>query len=1079
MARDLKLQVVLDAVNRATRPLKKITEGSEGTAKALRESREQLKTLERAQKDMRGFRDLKRQSDKTSRALGEQQQEIHDLTRQMNNAEGATVDLTRKRAAAIRQAKKLKDRYRDEQRQLHELRGSMTRVEGVTGSYSDQQRQLAERIRQANQQIQEQKQRLSEAARQQRRAADAANRYQRATGRASSMAGTGAAGIATGGAALYGGARMLAPGVDWGTQMSAVQAVGRFADDDPRLKALKQQSRDLGGSTAFSANEVGAGQEFLLRAGMSAKAIQSSMRDVLDLAIANNTELGRTADIASNIAGTFKIDLEQEGAMTRVADVLSATASRANVDLEKLGETVKYLGGADDLNLTLEQATTMAGLLGNVGIQGSQAGTTLRAMMNRLTEPTAEAAGVIDSLGIKVADAQGNMRAMPEILRDINDATREMGNVERKAALQKIFGAEAGSGLAELVSQMSTGKLDALLTEIQNATGENARMARTMEDNIGGDLKALNSAWQEVGITLTDTNEGPLRDLVQNITAITRAVGDWMKANPELTGQLATATVSIAALIAVGGALTLSLASVLGPVAAVRYGMTLLNIRAHGAGKGIKRLAGRFLPSLGAASETTTGKASRLRGAWLGVGRAWRKADPRRTTGAIKRLGKGVAALLGRLGETTRSVRSLSRSGFASLTATLGDATRAARHYVAVNGLLGTGMNLTRASLKGLWKLLAGGFTGALSGAAGALRLVGQSLLFVGRSALLNPIGLVITAIAGAALAIYKYWEPIKAFFAGFWQGLREGLAPIVTTLEPAFTALGAALSPLKPIWDGIVTVLGTAWDWVTKLLAPVESTSESLEGATSAGRRFGEALAGIINFIPNAIADFTEFGVNIVAGITTGISSAIGGLRDAIVNLATGAMSWFKDVLGINSPSRVFAEFGGNLIEGLINGLDEKWQLLKDKISNVAEGVVGWFKDKLGINSPSRVFAELGGHTMDGYQLGLQRREARPLRQLSEFGNRLKRAGAGLAIGTAASLPAEADMPIDNRPPLQATGGGDVHITIEGGINVHAAPGMDEQALARMVNAEVRRAIADAGHEAAARRRSSFHDID
>ncbi len=202
MARDLKLQVVLDAVDRVTRPLKKITQGSGKTAEALKVSREQLKTLERAQKDLRGFRELKEQSEKTSTALDEQQREIRELSRQMRSAEGDTQALGRKRAQAIRQAKKLKDRYRNEQRQLHELRGSMTRVEGVTGSYSDQQRQLAQKIREANGQLERQKDQLSAIARQQRVAADAARRYQRAAGRGNAMRGTGAAGAAAGGVAL-------------------------------------------------------------------------------------------------------------------------------------------------------------------------------------------------------------------------------------------------------------------------------------------------------------------------------------------------------------------------------------------------------------------------------------------------------------------------------------------------------------------------------------------------------------------------------------------------------------------------------------------------------------------------------------------------------------------------------------------------------------------------------------------------------------------------------------------------------------------------------------------------------------
>ncbi|EWH02054.1 phage tail tape measure protein, partial [Halomonas sp. BC04] len=340
----------------------------------------------------------------------------------------------------------------------------------------------------------------------------------------------------------------------------------------------RAQSRELGGTTAFSATEVGSGQEFLLRAGMSAESIQASMRDVLDLALANNTELGRAADIASNIGGAFKIDFEQEGAMARVADILSGTASRANVNLEMLGDTMKYLGGAEDLELTMEQAAAMAGMLGNIGIQGSQAGTTMRAMMNRLTNPAKKGAAAIADIGLQVADANGNMRAMPDILRDISAATQDLGNVERKAILQNIFGAEAGSGMAELVNSMADGQLDEIIQALGENYGENARMAATMADNIGGDLKNLRSAWEEVGISIADTNNGPLRDLVQTVTAITRRVGDWIKANPELTGTIAKVAGALILITTAGGALTMMLASILGPIAMVRYALTLLSL---------------------------------------------------------------------------------------------------------------------------------------------------------------------------------------------------------------------------------------------------------------------------------------------------------------------------------------------------------------------------------------------------------------------------------------------------------------------------------------------------------------------
>ncbi|SPJ33439.1 phage tail tape measure protein [Kushneria phyllosphaerae] len=591
MARDLKLQVILDAVDKATGPLKKITQGSGKTAEALKASRDQLRQLERQQKDLSSFRKLKSATRDNSEALAQAQERMRNLRSELKATKAPTEQFQQKFLKAQHEVERLNSTLGDQRRRLGELRTSLRAGGTSTDNLSGSEKRLVGQIRQANEALETQKRRMNEVTQAQKKAQQAADRYQRGLGRANTMRSAGFTGLATGGAALYGGARLLAPGIGWGEQMSTVQAVGRFSADDERFEALKQQSRDLGGSTAFSSGEVGSGQEFLLRAGMSAEAIQSSMRDVLNLALANNTELGRTADIASNIAGGFKIDVEAAGGMQRVADVLSGTASRANVDLEMLGETMKYLGAGSDLGLTLEEAGAMAGLLGNIGIQGSQAGTTMRAMMDRLTKPTAAASAVMDDLGLKVADAEGNMRAMPDILRDINAATADMGNVERKAALQELFGAEAGSGMAELVNQMSSGQLDKLIDNLSKSYGENAEMASVMADNIGGDLKNLRSAWEEVGISITDTNDGALRDLIQSITDITRAVGNWIKENPKLAGTIAK--------VAAGGAFTIMLASMLGPIVTVRLGLNMLGIKTGGFGGKVYSLTSKILPALG------------------------------------------------------------------------------------------------------------------------------------------------------------------------------------------------------------------------------------------------------------------------------------------------------------------------------------------------------------------------------------------------------------------------------------------------------------------------------------------------
>nr|WP_284041443.1 phage tail tape measure protein [Halomonas olivaria] len=570
--------------------------------------------------------------------------------------------------------------------------------------------------------------------------------------------------MASGGAALYAGARLMAPGVAWAEQMSTLQAVGRFTAEDERYQALRQQSRDLGGSTAFSASEVGSGQEFLLRAGMSSEAIRASMRDVLDLALANNTELGRAADIASNIAGTFKVDMEADGAMARVADILSGTASRANVNLEMLGETMKYLGGAEDLKLTMEQAAAMSGMLGNIGIQGSQSGTTMRTMMNRLTNPAAKGAAAIENIGLQVADATGNMRAMPEILRDISQATADLGNVERKAIMQDIFGVEAGSGMAELVDAMGGGQLDAIINALGDNMGENARMAKTMADNIGGDLKGLRSAWEEVGISITDTNNGPLRDLIQNVTAITRGVGRWINENPRLAGTITRVAAILAVLVTAGGMLTLMLASILGPIAMVRFGMAMVGPQILMAGKAML---------------------------WLG----------------------------------------------------------------------------------------------------GVFRTV--SMFF-----LANPIGIAIAAIAAAAYLIYRYWEPIKAFFQGLWQQVKEAFDNGISGVAQ----LLMNWSPLGLLYQGITSAL----------------TALGVEIPTQ----------------------FRSLGSAMVDGLIGGLTGKLGELRDRVTGMAGNVRGWFANVLDINSPSRVFTQLGGYTVDGLNKGLDAQRNEPARRIQDIARRV-------------------------------------------------------------------------------------------------------------------------------------------
>ncbi|MEY0830366.1 phage tail tape measure protein, partial [Providencia rettgeri] len=211
-------------------------------------------------------------------------------------------------------------------------------------------------------------------------------------------------------------------------------------------------------------------------------------------------DLATTADIGSNILTGFKLNSNE---MNRVSDALVATFTRSNVNLTMLGDTMKYVAPvASGLGVDLETAAVAAGKLGDAGIQGSMAGTGLRSILGRLAEPPKMAGEALDKLKIKTRDAKGNLRQFTDILAELDKKTKKMGTAERAGLFKHIAGEEAFSALSVLVDQAGSGQLQAMIAEIKAAKGEAEKVAKTMTDNLDGDLKNLTSAYEDVGIQI-------------------------------------------------------------------------------------------------------------------------------------------------------------------------------------------------------------------------------------------------------------------------------------------------------------------------------------------------------------------------------------------------------------------------------------------------------------------------------------------------------------------------------------------------------------------------------------------------
>ncbi|MEY0027229.1 phage tail tape measure protein [Providencia rettgeri] len=694
--RNLNIKVSLSAANKLSSPVSAAQRSAAGLATQIKATHASIRNL---QSQSKTFERLSNSVNKNSQAYETDKNKVKALRDQYP----PLTQQTEEQKKALAAARLERDRYGrtldKEKQKLNTVTATLYR-HGISARQSgDATAQVTRRTEIYNRQLDEQRRRLNAVTR-------AQGQYAKSKELRNKLATGGAIATAGGAGALYAGARITAPGRDFDEGMSTVQALTRLDKNSPQLAMLRQQARELGASTAYTSTDVAAGQKFLAMAGFTPDAIKAALGGVLNMGLAGDMDLGEASDIGSNVLTQFQLKAED---MNRVSDVLTATFTRSNTDLRQLGETMTYAGPiAAQLGVSLESMAAMAGTMADNGIRGSMAGTSLRAGLSRMVAPVGKGQAALDKLGVSVKDASGKLRDADEILKDVGKSMRKFDQASQIRMKKDIFGEEAMVGMGAVIDAVMNGRYDALKTANMGAEGEADKNAKVKIDNLKGDLKQLQSAWEDLGIEIQENVDSPLRRVTQSLTGFIGKVGQWMKEHPKTTQALAVGAIAIATLVTALGALALAAAAVIVPFAAMRLSLFML-------------------------------------------------------TGA---------------------------QGF--------------------GGLMVAGSNAV--------KLIGGGF-----------------------SLLLSPVGLFVAAIVAAGVLIYQYWEPIKAFFGGFWDGFTSALAPIGA-------AFSATFAPFAPIFDGISNAVSKVWNWFKELLSPVQLSTEQLKSCTEAGQVFGEVVGKAIS---------------------------------------------------------------------------------------------------------------------------------------------------------------------------------------------------------------------------------------
>lgn len=704
----------------------------------------------------------------------------------------------------------------------------------------------------------------------------------------------------------FGGAMALGLGMavkttaDFESAMSRVGALSGATGK--QLNSLTQTAEHLGATTAFTATQAAEGMQFLAMAGYKTNDIIAAMPGLLATAAAGQTDLATTADITSNILSGFGLQAEETA---RVADVLTKAFTNSNTDLEMLGYTMKYVAPiAHASGQSLESVAAAAGLLGNAGIQGTQAGTSLRRMLTRLAGPPKAAREELHDLGVTVEDAKGNMKPLAQIIGELAEATKDMGEADRLAAISRISGVEASSAMLALMDA-GQGKIEAFTKELENSGGTAEEIAKKQLDNLKGQLIILKSALEGAAIAIG--------------TALLPALKLIVKAIQFLVDTFNSLPQPVKSAIAIFGAMATVLALVTGPLL-ILVGMLPGIITGFGLIAEFGSLiAPALLPIVGVTAAVIAGLTALGAAIYL----TYKHFD------TIKKKASEFATIAGQ--KVTPVLKTIS-SLFKGIAETLtGDFTQGsiALHNLlpqSVANVIVKGLASIRSGFEDVKKAITDAFNGDFSGLAQFIpNIIGMLLggipgLIVAGSKFLPAIAQGIEQNMPTILE--KATEIVNSLVNGVTTNLprilQAGLEMITGLLEGFTQALPDIVEKVTQVVDTIIQTITTMIPVI--LAAGVMILTSLIEGIVSALPTIIEAattvLTTLINTVVTLLPMIIEAGIQILTSLISGLIQALPMLVEATIQLITMLIQTIIQ----NLPTII--EAGIQILISLINGI-------------------------------------------------------------------------------------------------------------------------------------------------------------
>lgn len=750
--------------------------------------------------------------------------------------------------------------------------------------------------------------------------------------------------------------------------ISGIGAVSGASAD--QMEKIRAKALQLGNDTAFGASEAADAMAELAKAGISVDDIMGGAADAtVALAAAGDIELPKAATIASNAMNQFGLSAKE---LPKVADLIAGAANASAISVDDFGQSLAQVGAVANLTgFSFKDTAGAIALLGNAGIKGSDAGTSLKTMFINLVPQTKQQIQMFDDLGLsqfntaramdalrkngikpvgkdmsslnkqlvalsvkqsgsavgtakqtkayaqlaastgvmanQFFDATGKIKPMDQVFGILQNAIKNQTKEQKILTLQTIFGTDALRASA-IAAELGKGGFDKMAAAMGKISAEDVAAKRL--DNLSGDIEKLKGTAETLAISI-----GTI--LIPMLRSVADTVNGWIAAFNRLDPS--TQKTIVAVLLWTAGIL-LAISAVIKIISMISAFISI------------------------------------VKSAYLAV----------QTLTAIIRLNGAMALLMAKGG--LAAAASWVRATAASIAARVqilahAVAMRASAVATAVWTAVTTVMSLTNLRAAASWVIsTVAAIAHRAAMIAGAVvtwvMVAAQTALNVVMS--LNPFALVVIAIIALVAALiyaYKHSETFRAIVDAVWKFIKNTIMTTITIIKNIIVAVWGFLVSVFTFYFNLYKTIAVAvWSFIVRAITTYINIVKAV-------------ISGVVSFVLSRWAALKAL-VGIVVSAFGAIVGAIKSRIAAVVGAVTGIVSGI--VNKVKSLRDALVGAGRDAIQGLINGITGMIGAVMDKARSIADGVKNTIKNALKIGSPSKVMMELGVDTAQGFANGI-----------------------------------------------------------------------------------------------------------